>query len=126
MRRSSMKRTMPMVTLGLLLATGGTSAQEAPEKAPKPQRPVTALKLQVVFGRYQGDKKVSSVYYTLPVNADSSYSRVHMGFQVPLHYESKDSSSNVVFKDVGNSVGCRAQPADDGGRFKLDCGFDQS
>ncbi len=121
-----MKRTMPMVTLGLLLATGGTSAQEAQQKAPKPQGPVTALKLQVVFSRYQGEKKVSSVYYTLPVNADNSYSRVHVGFQVPLRYESKETSGNVVFKDVGNSVGCRAQPADDGGRFKLDCAFDQS
>jgi hypothetical protein len=120
-----MKRTILVGVLALLLAGGRASAQEAQEKAPKPQGPVTALKMQVVFSRYQGEKKLSSVYYTLPVNADNSYSRVHMGFQVPLRYESKDSSGNVVFKDVGNSVGCRAEPAD-GGRFRLSCGFDQS
>jgi hypothetical protein len=50
-----------------------------------------------------------------------------MGFQVPVrYYESKQSSGNVVFQDVGNSASCRAQPADDKGRFKLDCAFDQS
>jgi len=120
-----MKRTMPMVTLAVLLWGAGASAQEAQEKTQKPQGPVTALRVQVVFSRYQGEKKVSSVYYTLPVNADNTTSRVYMGFQVPLRYESKETSGNVVFKDVGNSVGCRAEPAD-GGRFKLSCAFDQS
>jgi hypothetical protein len=120
-----MKTTFPVAALAVVLAGGAASAQEAQEKAPKPQGPVTELKLQVVFSRYQGEKKVSSVYYTLPVRADGTYSRVHMGFEVPLRYESKETSGNVVFKDVGNSVGCRANP-DDGGRFKLECGFDQS
>ncbi|HXK10183.1 MAG TPA: hypothetical protein VMT70_11100 [Vicinamibacteria bacterium] len=120
-----MKKTIPMAVLVVLLAGAGAWAQDAQEKAPKPQGPVVPLQVQVVFNRYQGEKKVASVHYTLPVNADNSYSRVHMGFQVPLRYESKENSGNVVFKDVGNSVGCRAQPAD-AGRFKLDCGFDQS
>jgi hypothetical protein len=121
-----MKTTFPVAALAVVLAGGAASAQEAQEKAQKPQGPVTELKLQVVFSRYQGEKKVSSVYYTLPVRADGTWSRVHMGFEVPLRYESKESAGNVVFKDVGNSVDCRAQPADDAGRFKLECGFDQS
>ena len=120
-----MKRTMPTLTLAVLLAGGGASAQEAQEKAQKPKGPVTALKVQVVFARYQGEKKASSVYYTLPVNADNTTSRVYMGFQVPLRYESKETSGNVVFKNVGTSVSCRAEEAD-GSRYKLSCGFEQS
>jgi hypothetical protein len=120
-----MKRAMPMVALAVLLAAAGAWAQEAQEKAQKPQGPVAALQVQVVFSRYQGEKKVTSVHYTLPVNADNTGSHVHMGFQVPLRYESKDTPGNVVFKDVGTSINCRALPAD-GGRFRLDCGFDQS
>jgi len=120
-----MKRAISMVALGVLLAGSAALAREAEEEVQKPQGPVTALKLLVVFSRYQGEKKVSSVYYTLPVNADNTLSRVHMGFQVPLRYESKETSGNVVFKDVGNSVGCRAEKAD-GDRFKLNCNFDQS
>ncbi len=120
-----MTRAIPMVAVAVLVAGAVASAQEAQEKVQKPQGPVTALQVQVVFSRYQGEKKVSSVHYTLPVNADNAPADVHMGFQVPLRYESKDIPGNVVFKDVGNSVRCRALPAD-GGRFKLDCGFDQS
>src|SRR5512143_2210460 len=126
MRRSMMKRTLPVAVLSLLLAGGGALAQDAQEKAPKPPKPVTPLKVQVVFSRYEGEKKVGSVYYTLPVNAnDGSLSRVHMGFQVPLRYESKESYGNVVFKDVGNSVSCKAEEADSA-RFKLGCHFEQS
>ncbi len=118
-----MKRTLPVAVLSLVLAGGGASAQEAQEKAPKP---VTPLKVQVVFSRYQGEKKVSSVYYTLPVNADERVkSEVHMGFQVPLRYESKESYGNVVFKNVGSSVRCDAEAADSA-RFKLNCSFEQS
>ena len=121
-----MKRTLPVVVLSLLLAGGAALAQEAQEKAQKPPKPVTPLKLQVVFSRYQGEKKAGSVYYTLPVSAnDGSLSRVVMGFQVPLRYESKESYGNVVFKDVGTSVGCRAETAEDA-FFKLNCNFEQS
>jgi hypothetical protein len=117
---------MPMVALAVLLAGGSASAQEVQEKAQKQPKPVTPLRLQVVFSRYQGEKKVGSVYYVLPVNADDGgVYRVHMGFQVPLRYESKESYGNVVFKDVGNSVGCRAETADDA-RFKFNCNFEQS
>ncbi len=122
-----MRKTMTMAVVALLLAGGGARAQEAQEKAQKPQKPVTPLKVQVVFSRFQGEKKLSSVYYTLPVNADDggAVSRVVMGFQVPLRYESKESYGNVVFKDVGNSVACRAEGTEDA-RFKLSCTFDQS
>lgn len=120
------KKKVTVAVVALLLAGGGARAQEAQEKAQKPQKLVTPLRVQVVFSRYQGEKKVSSVYYTLPVNADDgALSRVSMGFQVPLRYESKESYGNVVFKDVGNSVTCRAEGAEDA-RFRLSCSFDQS
>lgn len=120
-----MKKTMTVAVLALLLAGGGALAQEAQEKAQKPQKAATPLRVQVVFSRYQGEKKVGSLVYSVPVNADGSRGHVYVGIQVPLRYESKESYGNVVFKNAGNSVECRAEAVDDG-RFRLSCSFDQS
>jgi hypothetical protein len=117
--------TMKVAALVLLAAGGVTAAQEAADKAQKPQKPATPLKVQVVFSRYQAEKKIASVHYTLPVNADDSRGRIYMGVQIPLRYESKESYHNVAFKNAGNSVDCGAQ-ALDGGRFKLSCEFTHS
>ncbi len=121
-----MQKTMPVAVLALLLAAGVAKAQEAEAKPPAKPKPATPLKVQVVFSRYEAEKKVASLVYSLPVNADDSRSRLHMGIQVPLKYETKDGGGgNVVFKNAGNSIACGAEAVGDG-RFKLNCSFDQS
>jgi hypothetical protein len=102
-----MKRVMHtlqvLACLGLvgLAESGGVAAQAAKEPAqtpplaaPSPQLlpPLIPLSVQVVVSRHQGDKKVSSLPYTLAVNANamrqgtpgSTVSSLRMGVEIPL------------------------------------------
>jgi len=77
-----------------------------------------ALKLEVVFTRYQGEKRINRLPFTLLLNSDNSYAGLKMGLMVPPRYEKEDMHGNVVFKDVLTRARCRAQ-ALSGERFAL-------
>ncbi|HEV8254831.1 MAG TPA: hypothetical protein VGQ78_08750, partial [Vicinamibacteria bacterium] len=113
----SRKTTAALLAILAMVTGAGATAQEKPE--PPRKRP-TPLKVQVVFSKYQGEKKVSSLPYTLLVNADDRPTAVRMGIQVPLvaPQVAKDSPSALMYKDVGTSLDCNAQALDDGS-FKL-------
>lgn len=110
--------------LALVLSAG--AAARADQDTPKPpQKLGVPVKLQVVFNRFQGEKKVASVPYTLSATADGEPTRLHMGIQVPLKFEGKDVPGNVVYKNAGNDLDCRVVALDDG-RFKVSCNLRQS
>ena len=116
-----------VLPLALLLAAGVT-AQEAGElddaaKSAALESSVP-LKLDVVFTRFQGEKKVGRLPFTMLLNSDNSFAELKMGLMVPLRYEKENMHGNVVFKDVVTSVNCRARPLS-GERFALACGFNQ-
>jgi hypothetical protein len=115
------KRTL-YATLALAMIATDARAQDRPAA-----KPPTPLKLDVVFMKFEGQKKVSSVPYTLSLNADGRQSAVRMGIQVPLATTMKDAPGGVavVYKDVGNNVDCSAQPLEDG-RFAVECSLQQS
>ena len=125
-----MKKSVPaavLLALGLASAgrAGWTVAKADDEKAAGP-KPATPLTLQVVFSRYQGDKKVASAPYSFPLNANEhTPAKLRMGINVPLRTEVKDSPSNIVYKSVGNNMDCTAETAD-GGRFRVRCSLEQS
>ena len=119
-----MRKKMSAALLALVLMGAGAKAEDE-QKAEKPRKPGTPLKLQVVFSRYQGERKVGSFPYTLSVNADDRPTRLRMGINVPLMYEGKEFPGNVVYKSVGNNVDCSAEALDDG-RFKVACSLEQS
>ncbi len=48
-----------------------------------------------------------------------------MGLQVPIQISTKDSPSNVVFKDVSNNVDCSAHSLADA-RFHVRCTIEQT
>jgi hypothetical protein len=103
-------------------AAPGALAQEA---APS----LTPLKLQIVFSRYAGEKKVMSAPYTLFMLAaprsERRIGRLRMGIQVPVRSENKEGKSEVSYRDIGNNVDCTSDlPV--GGRFNVFCSFDQS
>lgn len=91
-----------------------SAAREGPRKAQTP------LRLLIVFSRYQGEKKVSSMPYTLAVSAPGRPTRLRMGIQVPIQV--KDTPQ---YRDVGNNLDCSAEPVD-GGRFWVACTLEQS
>jgi Flp pilus assembly secretin CpaC len=125
----STKKTAALLTaLAIFAVPAAGAAQEKPEA---PRKRPTPLKVQVVFSKYQGEKKVTSLPYTLLVNADDRPTALRMGIQVPLPGSAAVKEglvlppTPVVYKDVGTSLDCTAQGLDDGS-FKLSFGLEQS
>ena len=124
------KVTMFVVVIALLLAVGG-HAQESQEQAEKPapaaqpqpakQLPIIPLKVTVVLARYQGDKKTSSLPFTLSVNTnDRRQMSLRMGAKIPI-----SSGGRYTYQYVGTNIDCMASTLDDG-RYRLDLTIDDS
>ena len=132
-------QTLAFVTVFALAFGGGVRAQEPPATQPakaaasaQPQPPpvLTPLKIQIVISRYQGEKKISSLPYTLSVNAtdgrpgQGQQVSLRMGAQVPVPVvDGSKTAANVPmsysYRDVGTNIDCSATTID-GGRFKVD------
>jgi hypothetical protein len=128
------KRTW--ATLALLSFVPAARAQEPaarpqePAEAREPRRAVTVtpLKVQLVFSKYQGEKKVASLPYALTCNAnDRGPAILRMGIEVPVPMAPvKDSAlMQIQYKNVGTNIDCRAMTVDDG-RFRLELNVEQS
>jgi Flp pilus assembly secretin CpaC len=116
----------------LVLAVVVTGQQPAASVPPSPPAPPASkvpapllLRVQVVFSRYQGEKKVSSQPYTLTVRANEPRTQFRVGVQVPIPSVGSEGKMTVVYKDVGTSIDCSAQSLDDG-RFRLDLSLEDS
>jgi type II secretory pathway component GspD/PulD (secretin) len=95
------------------------------------QSPST-LKIQVVISKYQGDKKISSLPYTLTLRGDGSRASLRVGTQVPIVTAPATSSGPIdktvptfSYRDVGTSIDCQANRVDDT-QFKLDITIEDS
>ena len=108
-----------------VLALGCVGAARGEEEAGKSRGPLVPLKVQVVFTRTLGEKKISSMPYTLSVHAGSDGTAVRMGIQIPLTVRvDANTPATVMFKDVGTNLDCSAESLEDG-RFKLDFSLEQ-
>ncbi len=118
--RTTLRRLAIFLALGVLLAPN-LRAQEEPKRTKEP-KPITALKVQVVLSEFEGEKKISSLPYTIFVNADDRMGRpsssVRMGLRVPLTVQGKDNQIQFQYMDVGTNIDCSADTTDDG-RFRL-------
>jgi hypothetical protein len=127
---------LPTIALAFALAFNATvRAQDKPAEQPPARTPpvIVPLKIQVVVSRYQGEKKISSLPYTLSVTAGSRAS-LRMGAQVPVMMapapvadgQKTPQSGPFQYKDVGTNIDCTvAQPMDEG-RFRVDLIVDDS
>jgi hypothetical protein len=122
------KRTL-FALLPLLVATLPANAQEKERDKEKEKTEArapaatTPLRLSVVFARYQGEKKVGSVPYTLSITDDNRPVRLRMGIQVPIKV---GEPGGIQYKDIGNNLDCRATPALAREVFNIACSFEQS
>src|SRR5258708_22063830 len=96
------------------------------------EKPIIPVKVQLVLTRYQGDKKVGSLPYTLVVNANGPRAQLEMGSQVPVPsttFTPKEAGSapltSYQYRDVGISIDCTAATLDDG-RFRIELSIDDS
>lgn len=104
---------------GSLAALVILSAAARAEEKTKP--PLIPLRVDVVFTEYQGEKKVSSLPYTLGLNANvrdypqlpgaSPQSGIRVGVNVPV---SVDKDNQVRYENVGTRIDCSAISTDDG------------
>ena len=98
---------------------------------------VTPLKVQVVLSRNQGEKKISSLPYTLSVNANGGAS-LRMGAKVPVMMITaapapiKGPDGNPIaqvgpiqYQDVGTKIDCSVSVQDDG-RFRVEITVDDT
>jgi Bacterial type II and III secretion system protein len=100
-----------------------TAPVEAPQAAADQQVP---LRVQVVVSRYRGEKKISSVPYTLAVVANQRDSTsMRMGIQVPVPTtvfkgsgESSTPMTSYNYRNVGTNIDCTARTVG-AGQFKL-------
>src|SRR5262245_66648705 len=106
------------VTTFVLAATAAGRAQE---------KDVTPVKLQIVLGRYQGEKKVSSIPYSLAVNVGLPCERcnlanLRMGAKVPIAMiaptvvdgKPVTPPGPVQYQDVGTNIDARVDALDPG------------
>jgi hypothetical protein len=121
------------IALAVCVLAPSARAQEAAEpREPRRPIPVTPLKVQVVFTRLQGDKKIASLPYTITCNAgERSPALLRMGVEVPVPVSmgpSKEGASafqSIQYKSVGTSIDCRAGGVEDG-RYRLELNIEQS
>ena len=126
-----MKRHLTsMVTagiVGVMLVPGVGLAQEKPSpQTSSPQERSTAqlvpLKIQLVISRTTGDKKISSLPYTMWVTANArEETSLRMGVQVPVmstRISQKEGETAPVasfnYRDVGTNIDCVATTVPDG------------
>jgi hypothetical protein len=114
------------------------SAQDKPAIAE-----ITPLRVQVVISRFQGDKKISSLPYTLSVNATTTNesrlfgrANLRMGSKIPITMMAPPTvdgkpvsgmmtTGPIQYQDVGTNIDCGVSGTGDG-RFRLDITVDDS
>ena len=140
-----MTRTMQVLAFVTVLVFSGLNAAAqtqaaAPQTAASPAvqaKPRVPLRVQVVISRYQGDKRISSVPYTLSVNANALLnggkpSSLRMGARIPVQNpgfvrpDGKPPEGPISFnyQPVGTNIDCYANATDDG-RFELNISIEE-
>ena len=119
-----MRLTRIGAAIGLLMMASAANAQD--RTSPSSGTPV---KLQVVMTRYDGEKKVSSMPYTVlfiaaEPNEKPVAKTIMMGVQVPLQTFANNAPT-VAFKDVGARIGGIVSSLG-GGRYRLNLDIEQS
>ena len=97
--------------LGLVPALRAQTQEKASTAAAET---APTAKVDVVLMRYQGDKKVSSLPFTLYA-ASNSATKLRMGLDVPL----PQGGSSYQYRSIGTSIDCQVSPATAEGRYPV-------
>ena len=129
-----MKKLIPYAAVATVIAAAIPAAAqqksvtpvETAQRATGEQIP---LRVQLVVSRYQGEKKISSIPYTLSVVAnDNDKTSMRMGIDVPVpntvFTKGAEGSASIPqasynYRSVGTNIDCSARTIE-GGWFKLD------
>ena len=142
-----MTKTLQLLSLVLAFALSTAALASAQDKdkekdktpsaqvpAIPPGSPGTPLKVQIAIGRYQGDKKIASMPYTLTMSSlrPWNHASLRMGAKIPIvmlmmSNVPKDAPQGgpVQYQDVGTNIDCFADPLADG-RYWINVSVDDS
>jgi hypothetical protein len=137
-----MTRTVAALVLCLLAVLPLAAQEPPPAEAPPPRNPsrvdtparlrmpLVPLRVLITIARFEGEKKVSSLPFTLVVNAGQpGKTSLRMGIEVPVRVgtdkDGKGSAFSYNYRNVGTNIDCRADVLEDG-RFNLDIDAEQS
>ena len=121
-----------LVVSTLVIAAAPAMAQEAAKQAMGRQIP---LRINVVVSRHQGEKKISSMPYTLSVVAnDNDKTSLRMGVDVPIPQSVIGGSGeggktaplmSYTYRSIGTNIDCSARTIEEG-VYKLDLAVQDS
>jgi hypothetical protein len=116
------RATTTALAMACALAVTFSAAAQPPPPPPSPAVQ-QSLKVQVVLSRYQGEKKISSLPYTLTVTTNAPTTSLRMGAEVPVanvvfQGDKQPPVSSFNYRSIGTSIDCSAV-ALDGGRYSL-------
>ena len=110
-------------------------AQQPSPPRDRAEDSATPLKVQIVLSRFQGEKKVSSMPFTLAFNVlkGAGVGSLRMGSKIPIKMllmpvidgQKMPSAGPVQYQDVGTNIDCRAWRLDEG-RYKLTFNIERS
>ena len=104
-------------TVLLPLLASAALAQQTPEPEKGP-----LVKVQVVLSRYEqlpaGERKTSSLPFTMLATSNGDKVSLRTGTQVPLATQGGDKVVNFQYVDVGSNVDCTVKTAANG-RFNI-------
>ncbi len=133
-----------LLTLVSALALVATVTPGHAQDAPKPEAPRApeaakgqaerragvTLRVQLVISRFEGEKKLASLPYTLIVAADGRPARMRMGVDTPIPVTQPGSDADkptatYQYRDVGTKLDCHARDLGDG-RYHLQISVENS
>ncbi|HJR59590.1 MAG TPA: hypothetical protein VJ813_09335 [Vicinamibacterales bacterium] len=130
-----MQKSIPCLAVSLLLGLAGVASAQAPTAGPsrQPAAGEVPLKVDLVVSRYAGQKKVSSIPFTVSVVAnDNDKTSLRMGVDVPVPQTVFSGGPNTSvpttsysYRSVGTNIDCTARTVE-GGWFKLDLAVSDS
>src|SRR5262249_49627447 len=135
-RRTQVKTYVSVVALAIASTLMLGSIARAQDK-PAPRDVVVPLKIQVVISRFQGDKRLSNLPYTLSLSVKENglaKSNIRMGTKIPINMMAQPSvdgkpaagvpmAGPINYQDVGTNIDCTVV-AHDEGRFAVDITID--
>jgi hypothetical protein len=90
------------------------------EAQPQAQADKIPVKLQFVISTFEGDRKVSSVPYTMLATANGGQVSLLNGTNVPLQIS---GDGKVTYTNIGTNISCTVTT--EAGNFRIDIRFDE-
>ena len=113
-------RTYRIVLFVFVLLPLLAIAAQAQQKPPEPDKR-TVVKVQVVLSRYEGDRKTSSLPFTMLATVDGGQVSIRTGSQVPIVSGAAATNTdklNFQYIDVGTNVDLTVKTTENG-RFNV-------